>query len=205
MSEAVERKRQAKRQSILDAAARLFAHHGYHATRMADIAEELGLQKAALYYYFPSKEALLVELIRTRVGVALEALEAIAADDSIPPDAKIEAAIRSHLHRFHEHGDIYTIFNSERLHAVSSEAASIVDVLGRRYEKIWAALLAHGARQAAIRPALDLPVVVKGILGTLNNTLTWFDPNGRLTVEGLADIYVDFILSALAAPGRPKN
>jgi AcrR family transcriptional regulator len=43
------------RQQILHTAQRLFNEHGYDATSLQMIADELGLTKAAVYYYFPAK------------------------------------------------------------------------------------------------------------------------------------------------------
>lgn len=193
MSATVDRKRAAKRQSILDAAARHFAESGYHPARMVDIAKEVGLQKAALYYYFDSKEALLVELIRTRVGVALESLLEITGSDADPTE-KIRQAVAAHLRVFHQHADLYTIFNSERIHLISREAASVVDDLGRQYEKAWAAMLT----ETGPRSDLDIPVTIKAVMGMLNTTLVWFEPAGRLTIDQLADQYAELILRAIS-------
>ena len=51
------------RRRILDSAAEAFAAHGYSGASMRDIAEGLGITKAALYYHFASKEALLDGLV----------------------------------------------------------------------------------------------------------------------------------------------
>lgn len=191
-------KRRAKRQAIFDAAASRFAQHGYHAARMQDIADDLGLQKAALYYYFDSKESVLVELIRERVGLALEALTRIAQADALP-DVKIDRAVLTHLRVFNEHADLYTIFNSEKLHTVSPEAARIVDDLGRSYERRWAEMLSEGVQSGTLRPDLDITVTVKAVLGMLNNTLTWYSPGGRLDIDALAERYLALIRSGVMA------
>ena len=52
-------------QAILAAAKRLFAHRGFQETSMSDIAEACELGKATLYYYFPNKEELYREIIRS--------------------------------------------------------------------------------------------------------------------------------------------
>jgi AcrR family transcriptional regulator len=49
------------RERILDAALELFAERGYEATSMREIAEQLGITKAALYYHFDSK----VDIVRS--------------------------------------------------------------------------------------------------------------------------------------------
>ncbi len=50
------------RERILDVAQELFTQHGYDKTSLRDIAERLGITKAALYYYFERKDDILIEL-----------------------------------------------------------------------------------------------------------------------------------------------
>jgi AcrR family transcriptional regulator len=50
------------RERILDVAQQLFIQQGYDKTSLRDIAERLGITKAALYYYFERKEDILLEL-----------------------------------------------------------------------------------------------------------------------------------------------
>lgn len=58
-----ERRREHSRAEILDAARRVLLRHGIKATTMDAVASEVGLTKTALYYYFPSKDALFFELV----------------------------------------------------------------------------------------------------------------------------------------------
>ena len=51
------------RDRILDAALALFAEKGYDATSMREIAEQLGMTKAALYYHFEGKDAIVLALL----------------------------------------------------------------------------------------------------------------------------------------------
>ena len=61
-----------RRQAILDAAAKLFARRGYHATSMRDMASATGMLPGSVYYHFDSKEALLL-------AVYAEGVQRIAA------------------------------------------------------------------------------------------------------------------------------
>ena len=58
-----ERRRDRSREEILDAARRVLVRGGIAATTLDAVAKEVGVSKAALYYYYPSKNALLFELI----------------------------------------------------------------------------------------------------------------------------------------------
>ena len=55
-----------RRREILDAALRCFADEGYHATTNRKIARRAGITEGLIYHYFPSKKALLLEIIRSR-------------------------------------------------------------------------------------------------------------------------------------------
>jgi AcrR family transcriptional regulator len=68
------------RQRILSTAQGLYAQKGYAGTSMADLANELGLSKAALYYHFSSKEKLLAALLAGPLDNYEELAEKAAAD-----------------------------------------------------------------------------------------------------------------------------
>ena len=53
------------KQRILNAAAKLFSEKGYDGARMDELAKEAKVNKALIYYYYKSKEAILTELFRT--------------------------------------------------------------------------------------------------------------------------------------------
>lgn len=52
-----------RRDAIVATATTLMLEHGYHGTPVGDIARELGISKAAITYYFPTKDTLLDEII----------------------------------------------------------------------------------------------------------------------------------------------
>lgn len=58
---------EAKRARIIDAAMRHFAEHGYHAARVGDIAEQLGIAKGSVFQHFGSKDGLFFEVYKKAV------------------------------------------------------------------------------------------------------------------------------------------
>src|SRR5688572_30852495 len=66
-----------RREAILDAALSAFSDLGYTQATLNDVADRLGVTKGCLYHYFESKEQLLVELIRDRIGSAVSAAQAL--------------------------------------------------------------------------------------------------------------------------------
>ena len=67
------------REEILDAAAELFSQNGYAATSTRAVALAVGVKQASLYYHFPSKEAVLAELLAGTVTPSLAAAEALGS------------------------------------------------------------------------------------------------------------------------------
>jgi TetR/AcrR family transcriptional regulator, fatty acid metabolism regulator protein len=66
-----------RRRDILRAAIRVFAHKGYHACRVGDVAAEAGVAYGLVYHYFGSKQELLEEVFRRTWANLLEALHEI--------------------------------------------------------------------------------------------------------------------------------
>jgi TetR/AcrR family fatty acid metabolism transcriptional regulator len=67
-----------KRRQILDAAVRVFAHKGFHTSRVGDIAEEAGVAHGLLYHYFSSKDEVLETIFRDNWTVLVERIRAVS-------------------------------------------------------------------------------------------------------------------------------
>jgi AcrR family transcriptional regulator len=67
-----------RRAQILGAATTVFSRKGFHQARMDDIAAEVKLSKPALYLYFASKDAIVIELMRRLFDLELADLESLA-------------------------------------------------------------------------------------------------------------------------------
>ncbi len=62
---------------LLQAALKVFAKHGYHASRMAEIAQVAGVSKGLAYHYFASKEELLISIAEQRLQQYLPLLKGL--------------------------------------------------------------------------------------------------------------------------------
>lgn len=87
-----------RKAQIHQAAMACFGRNGYHRTTMDDIAEESGLSKGALYWYFESKKDLFISLVEAYMGELGVAWEAIAQDE----DASATDKLRSSLALFRD-------------------------------------------------------------------------------------------------------
>lgn len=79
-------------QRLLTAAAALFAERGYSGTSMADIAERVGVRKASLYNYYPSKEEILMHVLRQGIRAWGE-----ASGGELEGDAPVGERLWRHL------------------------------------------------------------------------------------------------------------
>jgi AcrR family transcriptional regulator len=89
------------RQRIVDAAAEMFAERGYDATSMRDLAKQLGLTRAALYYHYSAKSDILREIINTETAQFLANMNVVAtlASQSARADAVVAALVEAGLNQ----------------------------------------------------------------------------------------------------------
>jgi len=78
---------QERRTEIVRAAAEMFKKNGYRGTKLNDVAEAMGLDRASLYYYVGSKEELFHEVVGTAVETNADAAEQIATAERLGFDS----------------------------------------------------------------------------------------------------------------------
>jgi AcrR family transcriptional regulator len=97
------------REQILDTALALFTSQGYDATSLREIADRLTLTKAAVYYHFPAKELLLIELIRP----FLDGLSRMVTELRSSDEWNQESVLAAYLDLFVEHIEIVALLARE--------------------------------------------------------------------------------------------
>lgn len=70
----------AKKQAILDAALAFFSQYGIHGTSLEQVAERAEVSKTNLLYYYPSKEALYIAVLKQILDIWLAPLRAFRED-----------------------------------------------------------------------------------------------------------------------------
>jgi TetR/AcrR family fatty acid metabolism transcriptional regulator len=83
-----------KRRLILDAAVRVFAHKGFHTSRVGDIAEEAGVAHGLLYHYFSSKDEVLETIFRETWGQLLADIQEIEDSGASAREQLQQATVR---------------------------------------------------------------------------------------------------------------
>jgi AcrR family transcriptional regulator len=188
----VMEKRERRRGEILHAALRAFRDHGYHATTLDDIAEALGVRKAALYHYFPDKESILYACHRESLAELDRILE--GAKQLRTPADRLTHVIRSHVRVMTD-----TLEGSPlafEVTALSPERQKEV-IGGRdRYERALRRMVRDGVGSGDFRE-LNPKTAVFAILGAINWIARWYRPEGALRPEELGDDFADQLLRGL--------
>ena len=190
-----------REQDIIAAAAKVFNEKGYHAATTRDIAAEVGIQQASLYYYIASKEELLYLVVRDPVmRLYAEMQEIVTA--TLPTRLKVEQAIQAHLAAFDDNYPHMFVFVQELHNVVQALKETLSDLPGR-YQGLWETLICQGMRTGELRADLDVPTTALMILGMCNWMYRWYRKGGRLDSAAVARQYAAAILDGIVT--RPPG
>jgi len=185
----------AKEQEIIIVAAQLFKEKGYRATTLEDIAAAVGMLKGSLYYYIRSKEELLYLVVRDPIRQAYNRLEEIVNSEA-PVRLKIAQAITNHMTLFHQHYPHIAVYLHD-FHNLMQKLQKNAIETPKHYQRLWAALLQQGVATGELRPDLDTKMTGYAILGMCNWVYRWYNPQGTLSAEDIADIFTKLVLEGL--------
>jgi TetR/AcrR family transcriptional regulator, cholesterol catabolism regulator len=186
-----------KLEFILRTAARIFAEKSYHSTSMRDISRATNASLAGLYHYCKSKEELLFLIQDNCFGRVLERLEArlLEADQ---PVLKLRIVIENHLSFF--------AANMSEMKVLSHEAESLrgdlhahVSTRKDTYAKLVRNVLQEVQAMQSSARQVDLTVATYALFGMMNWIYNWYDPNGKLKVNELAENLTRLFLGGFLA------
>jgi AcrR family transcriptional regulator len=181
-----------RRSELLRAAARLFVEKGFDATTTRDIAEAVGMRSGSPFYHFRSKQELLKAAMiegldegNTRLTLAIAGI----AD----PEKRLRVLVRTHLGTLLE-GDCRSPLLVSETRALDNKARAEIAEAFDRYQVPWQEAL--NALQKAGKLATAAPPVRLLLFGMLNWSSHWYQPDGTLSVDELADAAVAMLLRA---------
>ncbi|WP_264072412.1 TetR/AcrR family transcriptional regulator [Mycobacterium palustre] len=182
-------------QTILKGAAEVFRREGYARARLEDVAVEVGINRASLYYYVGTKEELLVALIE-EPAYAMTRHCREALESNAPADEKLRRALRAYVDDLAAYPEVFLLFNESQHLAAIPEARDIV-ANADAYGKALLAIVEEGVASGAFRQDLDPRLVMLGILGMHNWIHRWYVPGGRNTLDEIGDAFAAMVLSGL--------
>jgi AcrR family transcriptional regulator len=189
-----------KRRQILDAAVRVFARQGFHATRVSDIADEAGVAYGLVYHYFRSKDEVLNELFVERWSLLLAAIEeADRAGGS--HRARLAAVARFIVDSYQHDPELMKVIIVEVTRAANSFGRTHLAEIRRAYESI-AKIVADGQEAGEFRR--DVPPLFASMTfyGAIEQLLTgWiFDviPASGTSFDDARDLLVTTVCDGLS-------
>jgi AcrR family transcriptional regulator len=186
-----------KRRRILEAAVRVFARRGFHASRVGDIAEEAGVAHGLLYHYFSSKDEVLQTVFRENWAELLGRFEQVEASDE-PADEKLHGLLKILLRTWRNDPDLVTVMVREV--GRSAHLASQVEVIGQGFaviERVIRQGQGEGVFRAELDPRLASWVVYGGLEEILTGWVMGRLPDGDEEVARAERTIVDVVLRGL--------
>ncbi len=159
-----------KRRQILDAAVLTFARRGFHACRVADIADQAGVAYGLVYHYFASKDEVLDTLFLERWSVMLDRIREVDAED-LPPREKL-AAIASFIVESYRHDpNLMKVIIVEVTRAANSFGARHMAEISEAYVLI-AQIVAKAQADGSFRPQVAPQFAALAFYGAIEQVLT---------------------------------
>src|SRR6266852_6547219 len=187
-----------KREAILRAAIRVFAHNGYFNSKVADIAREAGVADGTVYLYFKSKEEILHSIFDRNMEEAIAdgrtRLEGIA-----DPGERLRRIAHMHLDRLGADRDLAVVFQVELRGSTKFmeefSAAGFAEYLG-----LLRAIFEEGQRAGLFRKELNAKVAAKIFFGALDEMATnWIISKRSYKLEPMAEVVMDVFLNGVSA------
>jgi TetR/AcrR family fatty acid metabolism transcriptional regulator len=191
-----------KRRQILDAAVRVFARQGFHATRVSDIADEAGVAYGLVYHYFKSKDEVLNELFVERWSLLLAAID--ETDRAGGPHRARLAAVASFIIDSYRHDpELMKVIIVEVTRAANSFGQTHLPEIRRAYESI-AKIVADGQEADAFRRDLDPMFASMAFYGAVEQLLSGWIFDVIPTTEADFDEAKDLLVTTICDGLEPR-
>lgn len=184
-----------RRKELTRLAAQLFVQEGFDRTTVRMLAQEMGIKSGSLFHHFRDKQEILAAVIEEGTQNALViAREALSRCDN-EAMARLHAMARAHLETLltDRNAHVVALYEWRRL---SPEARDHLSHLRDAYEALWEQIIDEALEAGLIRG--DRFLVSRFVMGALNWTVRWYDPDGPRTPDDLADELVAMITHAPA-------
>jgi len=179
----------------MDAAARLFADHGFPSASMAQLAQACGISKPLLYHYYRDKAHILFDVADGYMNTLTEIVAEVKAE-ALEPEAHFRALVgrfmQAYQHSQAQHmvlvQDVKFLGEAERATVIAKERA-VVDAFAAAIAKL---------KPRWPRKALRVPLAMI-LFGMINWTFTWLRADGPLRYEDMAEVVADIFLHGVTA------
>lgn len=186
-----------RRTDILRNAALLFSERGYEATTMRELAEAVGIRAPSIHHFFPTKHAILEEIMSEVLLKPLAAVLAVLENDD-EPVTQIRDIMAVHVRAYHDQLPEMVVFTREDpIGADNGEFAERIRDLRRQFQDVWVAAIENGIRAGVFRDDLDPRMVSYAVVGMVNWMFRWYSPDGRLDPDEISHVFSEIVLGGI--------
>ena len=176
---------------------------GFHDMTLRDLAEEIGTDRASLYYYVAGKDELLADMVLRGLTENQARFVEIGASNASAAE-KIRACIQALMAQFDRHFPylyIWVHLDLSRLEGIKpSDLEPIIDLSQQEFEFVER-VIREGVAAGEFTTALPVGVVAQSIIGLVAWTYRWYEPGHGLSADQLANGLADIALGGLRAGG----
>lgn len=184
------------RAEVRRVAAEVFAAGASDASGLQDVADRMGISRSALYRYFPSRDALVSEIVAEHAERAKKIVD--ETDPGCPPEVRLPDLVRSLASFAIEHPQTTRMVDT--IWPVLPEAAKvIVQDLNRSFFASLRGVIVAGIESGVFRD-VDPGVAAQSMASVTRSLAIWFDPEGRLGADEVADQIASIAVAGLLAP-----
>jgi len=185
-----------RRETILRAAAKVFAQFGYFKAKVADVARAAGVADGTVYLYFRNKDDLLTSIFNWAMEefVTRARLELPAITD---PRERLRRFAQLHFGLIERERDLAIVFQVELRHSTKFMERFSTSYLAD-YLQILREAIEAGQRQGIFRKQLNSKVVAKFLFGVLDGMATnWVLSRKKNSLSSMVDPVLDLFLNGV--------
>ena len=169
---------------------------------MRDIGDAAGILSGSLYYHFPSKEAIVADIVLPFFQELLERYRRVLAEYE-DARARLEGMIRTSFRAIDEHPHACEIFQNDYRYLRSLPQLSDLDAMNDEVQSLWLATINQGVADGVFRSDIEPRIFYRFARDAIWFTVRWYHPDGRNTVERLGTSCIAVLLDGLvASPGH---
>lgn len=184
------------KEKIREQSIQLFATKGFKETSIQDIVDALNVTKGTFYYYFTSKEQLLMDIHLQYIDALLIKQNNIIEDTTLTCKEKLYQIVYMLIHDIEKDGLSAKVFFREMMN-LNDEHLALITPKRDQFRFNIQSILDEGILKKEIRDDLPTDIVTFSILGMTNWSYNWFDPNGRDSDQQVSEVFIKVLLEGL--------
>lgn len=186
------------KKKILEQSIILFESKGFSETSIQDIVDAVKVTKGTFYYYFKSKEELLMDIHLRYISDIVQRQKEIVDDTAKDSKAKLYEVVYMLLGSIKTQGTSARVFYREMRNLNEEHLAQIIPARDQFFSQLNK-IVDEGIEKGEFRNDLRSDMITFALLGACNWSYQWFNPNGPVPDYEVAEIYMEIFLNGINA------